>query len=201
MITVSIEREVNRESSVEAKVETVWFLVVYFFVLFVGDVATLNGSIQFSRWGDCMKSAEFLFTIGNALILPCWALIIFFPRSRVTDRVFRRSGFSPLHLLALIYVLAVVPALLASPEALVALARPTLEGVMALLGTESGAAAGWIHYLCFDLFVGVTVWKTAAERAHSFLWVSPILAMVLMLGPLGWLCYEVTSKVVSWRKS
>ncbi len=156
---------------------------------------------QVQSGGECMKCAEFLFTVGNALILPCWALILFFPRSKVTDRVFRRSGFSPLHLLALFYVLAVVPALLASPESLVALARPTLEGVMGLLGSESGAAAGWIHYLCFDLFVGVSVWRTAGERAHSFLWVSPVLATVLMLGPMGWLTYELISKVVLWRKS
>jgi hypothetical protein len=148
-----------------------------------------------------MSSSELLFTVGNALILPAWGLILLAPHSRITDWVFTRARLSPLHLLALFYAFAVVPALFASPESLEALARPTLEGVKGLLGSDSGAAAGWIHYLCFDLYVGVSVWRSAREKKLSFLWVSPVLTMVLFFGPLGWLSYEALSRVVLWRKS
>lgn len=147
-----------------------------------------------------MSPAEVWFTIGNALILPFWGLLFFFPRSKATEWVFERSRVSPLHLLALIYAIAVVPALVSNPEGLAALARPTLEGVKGLLGSDAGASAGWIHYLCFDLFVGVAVWKSARERKHSFSWVSPVLGLVLMFGPLGWLTYEGISRGGQWRR-
>ncbi len=150
---------------------------------------------------DDMNVPEIWFLLGNVLILPCWALLLFFPQSSLAVRVFHRSRFSPLHLLGLIYLFVVVPSLWNSPESMAELARPTLEGVKALLGSESGAAAGWIHYLCFDLFVGVAVWRSARERSQSFLWVSPVLVLVLMLGPLGWLSYEAVSGVDQWRKS
>lgn len=105
-----------------------------------------------------------------------------------------------MHLLALIYALTVVPALVSHPESLAALAQPTLEGVKGLFGSDAGAAAGWIHYMCFDLFVGLAVWKSARERGQGFFWVSPVLGLVLMFGPLGWLAYESISGIVRWRR-
>lgn len=148
-----------------------------------------------------MSSAEVWFTLGNAIILPFWGMLFLFPSSKATQWVFERSKVSPLHLLAVIYAITVVPALVSNPESLAALARPTLEGVKGLLGSDTGAAAGWIHYLCFDLFVGVAVWKSARERKHSFSWVSPVLGLVLMFGPLGWLTYEGISGIIRWRQS
>lgn len=153
-----------------------------------------------SGYDGAMSPAEVWFTLGNALILPFWGMLFFLPRSKMTLWVFERSGVSPLHLLALIYAITVVPALVLNPESLVALARPTLEGVKGLLGSDAGAAAGWIHYLCFDLFVGVAVWKSARERKHGFFWVSPVLGLVLMFGPLGWLTYEGISGGVRWSR-
>ena len=91
---------------------------------------------------------------------------------------------------AAIYTMIVIPSLLDSPEALATLASPTLQGVQALLSSDSGTAAGWVHFLCFDLFVGSSVWKSAINKKQSFLWVSPILLLILMLGPLGWLVYQ-----------
>jgi hypothetical protein len=76
---------------------------------------------------------------------------------------------------------------------------PTLPGVQALLGSPGGASAGWIHYLCFDLFIGALVWRTALRRGQSFAWVSPLLILVLMVGPLGWLSYEAVSWITASR--
>jgi hypothetical protein len=144
-----------------------------------------------------MSSAEFLFSVGNLMILPCWVLLIFLPHARVTVFLFDHARVSPALILAALYGVAVVPALIAHPEAFSALARPTLAGVRELLGSEQGLAAGWIHYLCFDLLVGISVWRSARQRGRSFLWVSPILLLVLMLGPLGWLLDRLVSGVSS----
>jgi len=140
-----------------------------------------------------------LFEWANLLVIPCWALLVFLPRATVTRRLFGHPRWAPPHLFALFYGLAVVPAVLADPAALSVLLRPTLPGVQALLGSPGGASAGWIHYLCFDLFIGALVWRTALRRGQSFAWVSPLLILVLMVGPLGWLSYEVVSWITASR--
>lgn len=140
-----------------------------------------------------MNMPGLVFEWANLLVLPCWALLIFLPRAAVTGLVFDHPRLGPPHLFALFYILAVVPAVLADPAALAVLMQPTLAGVQGLLGSPGGASAGWIHYLCFDLLVGVMIWRSARRRGQRFLWVSPLLLLVLMVGPLGWLAYESVS--------
>lgn len=140
-----------------------------------------------------MNFASGMFNFSNTLILPFWLFLIFLPRSTITRRIFANPNFSPMQLLALLYAAMVVPALISNPEILTSLARPTLEGIQSMMSSPEGAAAGWIHYLCFDLFVGVTVWKKAIDSNQSFIWVSIVLLLVLMFGPLGWLIHELAS--------
>ncbi|MEY3901351.1 MAG: hypothetical protein RL189_657 [Pseudomonadota bacterium] len=140
-----------------------------------------------------MDFATSMFNFSNTLILPFWLMLIFLPRSNITRRFFSNPNFSPMQLLAILYAIMVIPALVSSPQILTALARPTLEGIQTLMSSPAGAAAGWIHYLCFDLFVGVSVWRKAIDKNQSFLWVSIVLMMVLMFGPLGWLIHELAS--------
>jgi hypothetical protein len=140
-----------------------------------------------------MEEANFVFDLSNTIVLPFWILLILFPRSGLTRTVFAHPKFSPMHILAIIYAAMVIPALFSAPEIISSLAKPTLAGVQAMLSSPMGAAAGWIHYLCFDLFVGAFVWKKAMERGQHFRWVSIALVFVLMFGPVGWLMYEVGS--------
>lgn len=144
-----------------------------------------------------MSYWESLFSIGNTLVLPFWVLLIFFPHSRWTERIFEARRLSPSHLFAFIYGLLAVPALIANPAGVSVLINPTLAGVQNLLGSPAGAAAGWVHYLCFDLFVGASVWRAAREGRKRFLWVSPLLFLILMLGPLGWLLFQAASALTS----
>jgi len=142
-----------------------------------------------------------IFETANLLVLPCWALLILFPRASWTRRVFGHPRLGPPHLFAVCYVVVAIPAVLADPGALAVLTRPTLAGVQGLLGSPGGAAAGWIHYLCFDLLVGVMIWRSALRREQSFRWVSPLLLLVLMVGPLGWLAYETVSWITGDRNT
>jgi hypothetical protein len=50
-------------------------------------------------------------------------------------------------------------------------------------------AAGWLHYLAFDLFVGTWIARDAAQRGRSHLVVLPCLALTFLLGPAGLLAY------------
>ncbi|MBU6153161.1 MAG: DUF4281 domain-containing protein [Bdellovibrionales bacterium] len=143
-----------------------------------------------------MNVSEVFFTAGNALILPCWALLIFFPNSKATRILFERELVIPALVLAVLYGGVAIPGLMSNPSGFAALMKPTLQGVSGLLSSEGGASAGWIHYLCFDLLIGVAVWKTARKEGQRFLWVSPVLGLVLMLGPLGWLVHQSVSGIL-----
>ena len=92
----------------------------------------------------------------------------------------------------LVYALAVLPAL---SEVLPAVASPTLAGVAGLLGTPLGAAAGWAHFIGFDLFVGRWMYLDARERGVHALVMAPLLVLTILLGPLGMLAYLVVRAV------
>ena len=140
---------------------------------------------------------ETLFNITGLPVLFGWITLIFFPKSKLTARVFKLPLIPAFF--ALCYSAVVMPTLFKNPEAMATLSNPTLYDVKNLLSTLGGATAGWIHFLCFDLLVGSFIWKKAIERSYSFYWVSPTLFCTLMLGPLGWLIFETIRFTKSFR--
>jgi tryptophan-rich sensory protein len=67
----------------------------------------------------------------------------------------------------------------------------SIEGVRSLFANDSALAAGWLHYLAFDLFVGTWIARdSVAARIHGLL-VLPCLALTLFFGPAGFLLYLV----------
>ncbi|MGB0370284.1 MAG: ABA4-like family protein [Opitutales bacterium] len=140
---------------------------------------------------------ELAFNIAGAPLLIFWALIIFLPKWKWTDRIYQTK--LPLLYLAAIYSVVVFYGILQDPAPFATLLNPNLESVQTLLGTETGASAAWIHFLCFDLLVGTLIWRRALEKGHSFKWVSPNMALTLFLAPFGWLVFEVTSSTLLKR--
>lgn len=65
----------------------------------------------------------------------------------------------------------------------------SIEEVRALFANDAALAAGWLHYLAFDLFVGVFITRDGLERGVPALLVLPCLPLTLMFGPLGLLLY------------
>lgn len=121
-----------------------------------------------------------LFSLTFTVAVPFWALMILLPRWSWT----RRIAGSPLIVLpgVAIYAALVIPAF---GEVLPAVMSPTLDGVRELLGTADGAAAGWAHFIAFDLFVGRWIWLDSLPRRMP-LWVTaPVLLLTILLGPLG----------------
>ena len=60
---------------------------------------------------------------------------------------------------------------------------------MALFDSKGGTTIGWMHYLAFDLFVGLWVARNADRYAFGRFVQVPILFFVLMAGPLGLALY------------
>ena len=124
-----------------------------------------------------------LFVLANNVVLPAWLLLIFAPQWRWTQSLVHAVW---------------IPVLLGSAYAGIAFFGPsapddagfsTLAGVMRLFDVPSGALAGWIHYLVFDLFVGAWEARDAARTGIGHLWVVPCLLLTFLLGPIGLVLY------------
>jgi hypothetical protein len=61
----------------------------------------------------------------------------------------------------------------------------SIEGVQTLFSAKGGLTMGWIHYLAFDLFVGLWIARDADAKSFSRILQAPILAATFLAGPLG----------------
>jgi hypothetical protein len=134
---------------------------------------------------------QLLFTLTFPLAAPFWALMILAPGWSVTRRVIG----SPLIVVPpmLVYAALVLPQF---ATVFAAVASPELPGVAALLGTPLGAAAGWAHFIAFDLFVGRFIYLDSRERGIHPLIAAPVLMLTILLGPLGLLAHLVLRAVL-----
>ncbi len=65
----------------------------------------------------------------------------------------------------------------------------TLTAVATLFSNRWVLLAGWIHYLCFDLFIGSWQVRDAESQGISHWLVIPCLFFTFMFGPVGLLLY------------
>jgi hypothetical protein len=133
-----------------------------------------------------------IFRVSNLLVLPLWVLMILLPRWRWTTRIMRSPLVSAAP--AALYAALVLPRL---GEILPAVTRPTLSGMVVLLGSPAGATIAWAHFLAFDLFVGRWIYLDSRERRVSAWLMIPVLFLALMLGPAGFLFYLVVRSVAA----
>lgn len=127
-------------------------------------------------------TADTIFSIANTLALISWLVLIIAPRWIVTRKVIL-SGAIPLLLSAAYLILIVL--FFGKAEG----GFDSLANVMKLFTNEWAALAGWIHYLAFDLLVGVWEVRDAEKRAISHWFVIPCLILTFLLGPIGFLLY------------
>jgi hypothetical protein len=140
---------------------------------------------------------DLIFKIANFGILPFWLLLALGPRSTMMVRGIFLLGTG---LLALSYTILIIGlmagffdgGLVTETGAAGSPDFTTLTGVMALFDSKGGATIGWIHYLAFDLFVGLWIARNADRHGISRIVQVPILFFTLMFGPIGLLLYLVT---------
>ena len=127
-----------------------------------------------------MTAAQ-VFSIVNLLPLPVWATWILAPRSGAARSL--AHSLWPWLVLAAIYLVSLVIAIVHEPTGG---SFSSLEGVMALFDSHWGALAGWVHYLCFDMFVGRWIMNDAPAGGYRL---AVPLFLTLMVGPVGLLLY------------
>ena len=132
-----------------------------------------------------MNSTELLFSICNTGILIAWGLLFFVPKWKGTVLLSERP-FIPLILSVFYLYFMRVNGGMGSVD------FSSLQGIMALYenSTPELIAAGWLHYLAFDFWVGCWIMRESKLKQikHGFI-VLP-LACTFMMGPIGILLYE-----------
>ncbi len=133
---------------------------------------------------------ETIFGIANVWPLLFWLLLAFGPRTEATARLVLIAGILPLAVVYTVLFPMIITGLIdpvGPPGGSMDFTK--LSGVMALFDSKGGATIGWIHYLAFDLFVGLWVARNADRYGYAR-WVQvPILFIVLMAGPFGLTLY------------
>lgn len=124
-----------------------------------------------------MPTPDRIFAIANTAILVPWALLLFVPGWKWTQRI--AAIFVPL-LLAVAYFLAFIREFSSTGGGF-----GTLQQVMLLFDSPWVTLAGWLHYLAFDLFTGAWIVRDAKKLGIAHFALAPILILTLMLGPIG----------------
>lgn len=138
---------------------------------------------------------ETIFSLSSLLVMPFWLLMIALPTWRWTRRIMASPLVAALP--ALLYAALVLPQI---GPIFAAVSSPTLPGLMALLATPEGATIAWVHFLAFDLLVGRWAYLDSREREVSPWLMVPVLFLVLMLGPSGFLLYLAVRAIASFAR-
>jgi Domain of unknown function (DUF4281) len=115
---------------------------------------------------------------GNSFALLGWVILIFLPR-RWTSLLQFPEMVVPL-VLGFVYG-GIMLSLFGHIDG----GFGSFSEIKTLFQSDGILAAGWIHYLAFDLFVGTWIAKRADEIGLSRLIQAPILGLTFMFGPAG----------------
>jgi hypothetical protein len=130
-------------------------------------------------------TADTVFSIAGTSVLPMWLLMIVLPKWNVT-RFLVDYRVLPL-LLSLVYATYIGISLQGGAN----FDFGTLDSVMNLFTEKDAVLAGWIHYLAFDLLVGMwMVQKNRTLGIHPVL-MAPCLFGTFMFGPVGFLLFSL----------
>jgi len=134
-----------------------------------------------------------IFGYANLYAMLCWTVLAFAPKRELFIPYLFYAGCG---MLALAYAGLIVPLMAGLIDDGGAAGGPnadftSLAGVMAIFDSPGGTTIGWIHYLAFDLFVGIWVAQNADRHGYNRPVQIPILFFILMMGPVGLLLYLI----------
>ena len=128
--------------------------------------------------------AASIFSLGNSCILIGWILLIFLPNWKYTQA-------SILNGLIVLYALVYTYLILKDIGDFRADSFSSLANVKALFQNDNAVAAGWFHYLAFDLFVGAYIVRKSIALGISRVFYTLALPFTFMFGPMGYLIFFI----------
>lgn len=121
-----------------------------------------------------------LFATANAAALPGWAIVLLAPRGGR----WRLLGLAPRIAIPLV-LSALYSGLMLGHLVTAGGGFDSIRAVRHLFASDPVLVAGWLHYLAFDLLVGVAL-ADRMDRADVARWVQmPVLGLVFLAGPVG----------------
>ncbi len=138
-------------------------------------------------------TASEVFSLVNLIAMPMWLLMIILPNWKVT-RFLVDHKLIPL-VLSLIYAFYIVLAMQSGPP----MDFGSMEAVMNLFTDENALLAGWVHYLAFDLIVGMWMLEQNRILKINQLIMVPCLIGTFMLGPVGFLLFMLVKTIKNQR--
>ncbi len=130
-----------------------------------------------------------VFQVANTTALLGWVLLIALPKAKIT-RIIISSG-----LLILLFALVYSVMIFSQFNLSMMNDFSSLQGVMKLFSDPAGVTVGWIHYLAFDLFVGIWITKEGLKIGVNRLLLFPCQLGSFMFGPVGLLLFYVLRMV------
>ena len=126
-----------------------------------------------------------VFSIANMTAMPMWLLMIILPKWKITGYLIDYK-IIPI-LLSAVYLFYIVQSISGGSG----LDFGSLESVMAMFTKEDAVLAGWVHYLAFDLLIGMwIVNQNKTLKIHQIL-IAICLFGTFMLGPVGFLLFMI----------
>jgi hypothetical protein len=132
--------------------------------------------------------ASSIFSFGNSFVLLGWLLLIFLPNWKVTQPIILNGIIVFFSIIYSYLILKDIGSF--NPESF-----STLANVKALFTNDDAVAAGWMHYLAFDLFVGAYIVRKAKSLGISRLLYTLCLPFTFMFGPIGYLLFFIIKTI------
>jgi len=99
--------------------------------------------------------------------------------------------------LSVVYAFYIIQSILTGP----AMDFGSLQAVMHLFTVEQAVLAGWLHYLVFDMLVGMWMLdKNKSLKIHQAI-MAPCLIGTFMMGPVGFLLFMAVRALKKQKKS
>jgi hypothetical protein len=142
-----------------------------------------------------MKKLSLIFKVASRFTLLGWILLAVFPQWQYSLPI--TLGIVVMLLSALYTYLIFLGKRLDEPGQKVKGDFWSLKGVMNLFKSPRAVLAGWVHYLAFDLAMGVFIVADAARFDIHQVLLLPCLLLTLMFGPAGLLAYFVMRSILT----
>ena len=124
---------------------------------------------------------DFLFSVAGTLAVTAWVALATLPHRVAAARWIAVAVAATI---AMLYA-----ALLGVYWTQASGGFDSLANVARLFDSRGVLLAGWVHYLAFDLLVGLWEREEAARRGMSRYALVPSLFLTFLFGPLGWLLF------------
>lgn len=134
------------------------------------------------------------FSLASSAAAASWLALILLPRWRWIIAVLR---FGVILALSVLYATLIFTSFFSVEGG----GYGSLDQVAALFSNRTGLLAGWVHYLAFDLLIGVWIAERADARGVSRIIQAPILLATFMFGPIGYLIHASMEALPQRRKA